>query len=182
MSKENRALDFATRNLIAETVRETVRSEIRSCALELNQVPVPQLHGPCAPGVELFVIGCVLLGNVSPADAGLSVGDFWAVRNQRVWRALLACPWPLDMSRVFNELIISGAFGSLDECALLATWAEMAAEHVVDHDLPAAVRLLKTYGASRKLARAIATLADGLCAGTETVSTVKRELRLFFTA
>ncbi len=82
----SRALDYATRTLIAETVAHEIRgaSMLLQPALEKSEPAC----GPYSQLAESLVIGAALLGALPDSAARLEPGDFWPHLHQRYWRAL----------------------------------------------------------------------------------------------
>lgn len=176
----SRALDYATRSLIAETVR----AGMREAALSIDTVPVPQLHGPCNVAVELFVIGAALHGAVSPAIVPLTPADFWSRLHGKVWAAILSCPEPLELAQVASSAVLDqDAFADLDEAVtLLQDWRDLAGHHVALRDVATAVALLAEHSRARRLVRELARLADAICGGSECFDSARDALRHLFTA
>lgn len=185
VAKTNTALDFATRNLIAETVRESVRVAMANEAMRVDRVPVPQLHGPASYSAEAFVIGSVLAGVVSYDSLPLQRSDFWAQLTGRVWEAMgQVYDARLIPCVVEHAIQVTSTLGGAPEHyeLILTEWAAIADARTALCDVAAAARLVLRHSRARRTVSLLAALADGICVGHESHQSAYEQLRDHFAA
>jgi hypothetical protein len=178
------ALDFATRSLVAETVREAVQAELAHARFTVQSEPAAQLHGPSSYACEAFVLGAVLAGAVPISTVPLQRSDFWAQLTGRVWEAMQQVFDPRLIPVVVDNAIQRGTLAGDPEHfeLILDQWAGIAAHQFPSRDIAAAVMLLREHARSRRLVHELARLADGICAGNECFDSARDALRELFVA
>lgn len=196
----DRSLDYATRKLIADTVRETIRVELADAAMFLQLADErPQLlHGPCSLAAEALVIGAVLLGDIPMSAVPLKPTDFWAGLNGRYWRAMASVASPggfrgnshhwftraafIDRTvRALDELgLVTGPLGDFAE--ELERLRDGAIALAAFRDVASATLLILEHARARRLGNLMVTLAAGLCSGGESHETAYQQLREHFAA
>ncbi len=182
MSAPKTSLDFATRNLIAETVRQAVQTELQHAQFTVQSEPVQQLHGPSNFTCEALCIGAVLCGAV-PIDAiPLQRSDFWGQLTGRMWEAMQLAYDARLIPVVVETALARGTIAGDPEHyeTILGEWAAIADYQLPLRDLSAAVLLLREHSRARRLVTLLARLADGICGGSECVDSAKAALREHF--
>lgn len=191
MNQSSRSLDYATRKLISDTVRETIRAELSDAALFMQLADErPQLlHGPCSLAAESLVIGAVLVGEIPISSVPLDYSDFWAGLNGRYWRAMRVAMDPEDdvqmlVPRIVSQLermgLVKGPPG--DFAADLYRLREQADTLAAFRDVASAVLLVLEHSRARRLGNLMGSLVAGLCAGSESHETAYQQLRDHFAA
>ncbi len=189
MNAPSRSLDYATRKLISDTVRETIRSELPDAAMFLQLADErPQLlHGPCSLAAESLVIGAVLVGEIPLSAIPLVASDFWARLHGRYWRAIQHAMIPEDDVQLLIPRIVS----SLDRLGLVRGPLEPFADELYRlrdqadtlaafRDVSSAVLLILDHARARRLGDLMATLTRGLCNGSESHESAYAQLRDHF--
>lgn len=189
VNQPSRSLDYATRKLIADTVRDTIQAELSSAALLMQlSVERPQLlHGPCSLAAEALVLGAALVGEIPLSAIPLEPGDFWSVLNGRFWRAMRHAMDPEDdvqmlIPRIAFSLerlgLISGPIEPfVDELTELRDSADVLAAF---RDVASAVLLILEHARARRLGSLMVTLAAGICDGGESHESAYQQLREHF--
>lgn len=185
----DRSLDYATRKLISDTCRETIRAELSDAAMFMQLADErPQLlHGPCSLAAEALVIGAVLVGEIPLSSIPLQPSDFWAGLNGRFWKAMRHAMDPEDDVQLLIPRIVS----SLDRLGLVTgplcdfeteLYALRDSADILGafHDVSAAVMLVLEHSRARRLGNLMVTLAAGLCNGGESHETAYQQLREHF--
>lgn len=187
----DRSLDYATRKLIADTVRETIQAELSDAAMfmQLADERPRLLHGPCSLAAESLVIGAVLVGEIPLSSIPLEPSDFWAGLNGRYWRAMRRAMDPEDDVQMLIPRIVS----SLDRLGLvsgplapfvadLTSLRDSADTEAAFRDVASAVLLILEHARARRLGDLMGSLVAGLCAGSESHETAYQQLREHFAA
>lgn len=204
-----KALDYATRKAICDQVAETVAQEIRACQLQIDRDPAEQLHGPCSPAAEEFVIGSVLASPprfldpatvpishrarrrmaqeragqiLDPRALDLEAGDFWGHLNGRLWQAMLDAPDPTDIPALVESLLQADRIAGDPKyfISILEEYRDRAQQFAALRDVLSAAELLREHARARRLVGLLANLAQGLANNAETHTTAYQQLRQHF--
>lgn len=167
------SLDYNTRKLIAEHVREAVRDEIRDAALTLRLEAPPPLQGPSAPELERYLLGRALRGERCPE---LTPDLFHLAFHRRVLGALV----PGQPEATAAAMVELGQLSS-DDVHEVAALADCAADSITaPADASNAVEYLRSLARDRRTVDLLCELAAGICNRSQSHETAYQALREFF--
>lgn len=197
---ETRSLDYATRKLIADTVRDSVHDAIGSEAMSFqlhNEIPA-LTHGPCSLGCEALVIGAVLLGDIPILAIPLQPDDFWSREHKLFWLSLRATSrergfrgdshhWftrqamaERAVAYLDNRGMVTGPLDYLLED--LEALRERAIALAAFRDVASATLIILEHARARRLNSLMFGLIHGICNGSESHGTAYAQLRDHFAA
>lgn len=178
----SRALDYATRTLIAETVAHEIRA-----ASMLLQPSIEKLEPACGPYSQLaesLVIGASLLYGPSSiaTPAKLEPSDFWSHLHQRYWTALASDSAPRDIPGLVAWLSDSGLIsGPLEPYQTDLERLREAATLLSGHrDVDSAVELIREHARCRRLVDSLRRIACDVQTDRMSHKDAYLELREYF--